>query len=130
MNDNVFPSSRKILIVDDNRIMRHLLKMTFISDTRYQLLEAASGEQCLPIVVRELPDLVLLDVMMPGELDGLGICRMIKSWPDLRHCKVILLSAKTQQEDLDAGKAAGADDYVTKPFSPDKLLKLVDDLFK
>lgn len=122
----VATSVRKILLVDDNRIIRHLLRLTFADSSLFEVFEADSGEQALPIVLREKPEIIILDVLMPGELDGFQICQMIKSWQDTRHCKIILLSAKSQQDDLAQGRQAGADYYVTKPFSPTELIKLVN----
>ena len=125
MEKPVVSSARKILLVDDNRVIRHLLRLTFADSLLFQVFEADSGEQALPIVLREKPEIILLDVLMPGELNGFQICHMIKSWQDTRHCKIILLSAKSQQDDLEQGRQAGADHYVTKPFSPTELIRLV-----
>jgi CheY-like chemotaxis protein len=72
------------------------------------------------------PDYVILDVMMPGELNGFQICSMVKSWPDTQSCKIKLLTALTEQRDLENGQEAGADFYVTKPFSPKNLLSLIE----
>ena len=126
MKAPVATSVRKVLLVDDNRIIRHLLRLTFADSSLFEVFEADSGEQALPIVLREKPEIIILDVLMPGELDGFQICQMIKSWQDTRHCKIILLSAKSQQDDLAQGRQAGADYYVTKPFSPTELIKLVN----
>lgn len=94
----------------------------------FQLFEADSGEQALPLVRKEKPDIIILDVMMPGELNGFQICSMIKSWRDCQHCKIILLSARSQADDLEQGNAAGADFYITKPFSPNHLLSLINQI--
>lgn len=118
----------KILVVDDNRIIRNLLRLTFKDSTRYEVLEAESGEQALPLTIREKPTVIILDVMMPGELNGFEICRMIKSWPDTQHCNVIMLSARSQEQDFESGQTAGADFYVTKPFSPNELIALVESI--
>ena len=121
MEKPVAASAGKILLVDDNRVIRHLLRLTFADRQLFQVIEADSGEKALPIVLREQPEIIILDVLMPGELNGFQICHMIKSWQDTRHCKIILLSAKSQQDDLEQGRQAGADHYVTKPFSPDRV---------
>lgn len=115
----------KILIVDDNQTLRHLLKLTF-SDSRFELHEADSCLTALPKILKLKPDYVILDVMMPGELNGFQICSMVKSWPDTQSCKIILLTALTEQRDLENGQEAGADFYVTKPFSPKNLLSLIE----
>lgn len=119
---------RKILIVDDNRIIRHLLKLTFEDNARFEVLEADCGDSALTITKREHPDLLILDVMMPGELNGFQVCEIIKSWSDTKDCKVVLLSARCQQSDIEQGREAKADHYVTKPFSPTELLALVESL--
>lgn len=116
----------KILLVDDNRIIRHLLKLTFSDAERFEILEAENGEQALSIAKQQRPDIIILDIMLPDDFDGIQICRIIKSWNDHPQCKIILLSARGQQEDLKLGKNAGADLYITKPFSPQKLITSVD----
>ncbi len=118
----------KVLVVDDNRIIRHLLRLTFSNQARYEIFEADSGEQALPLVLRERPDVILLDILMPGELDGVELCKMIKSWEDCRKCKIIFLSGCGQQQDLKLGMEVGADLYITKPFSPMQLLESVEKL--
>lgn len=119
----------KILIVDDDRIIRHLLELTFSNKDLYQLFEADCGEKAIPLALREKPDLIFLDVRMPGELNGFEICKMIKSWEDMRQSKIFLLSAQSQQGDIELGLSMGADGYITKPFSPKKLLSIVDKEF-
>jgi DNA-binding response OmpR family regulator len=83
----------------------------------YEVIEADSGEAGLKKVVELRPDLVLLDVMMPGYLDGLSVCRAIKGNPELAAIPVVMVSALTQASDLKLAREAGADDYLTKPFS-------------
>lgn len=74
------------------------------------------------------PDLMLLDVMMPGEFDGLQVCQRIKADPALAHIKVVLLTARGQARDLDAGQSVGADEYLVKPFSPLQLIDTIERL--
>lgn len=116
----------KILIVDDQPAVRELLKTTLeIND--YQLLSAEDGLQAITIAQSEQPDLIILDVMMPnGELDGLEVCRRLKADPTTAHAVIIMVSAKGQQSDIEAGLRAGADDYIDKPFSPVALIKKVE----
>ncbi len=76
------------------------------------------------------PDIVLLDVMMPGELDGLQLCRQLRSDPVMRHIKVVLLTARGQERDREAGRQAGADEYLVKPFSPLELIETIERLLK
>lgn len=115
----------KILIVDDNLQMRNLLRMTFSTHSAYQLFQAQNGTEALEIVRTEKPDIIFLDVMMPGELDGLGVCKAIKA-SEFKACFVVLLSAKGQKADIELGLESGADKYLTKPFSPIALLEIVE----
>jgi DNA-binding response OmpR family regulator len=115
-------SQKKLLIVDDNPKLRDLLKVT-LSFSNYELHEADSADEALPLIRAVQPNVILLDIMMPGEIDGLELCKKIKSDPQLKNIRVIILSAKGQQEDIDAGAKAGADDYIVKPFSPLDLLE-------
>ncbi|WP_432740327.1 response regulator [Methylobacter sp. G7] len=125
MNSQSISLKIKVLIVDDNRIIRHLLRLTF-SDSRIELFEADCCETALSIITDQKPDYVILDVMIPGELNGFQVCQKVKSWSDTRQCKIILLTARSQQQDFDLGKQVGADFYMTKPFSPTELLALID----
>jgi CheY-like chemotaxis protein len=116
---------KKVLIVDDNEDVRKLLRLT-LDGERYHLLEAANGEQCLTLLAQEKPDIVLLDVMMPGEIDGLMVCSCIKQNPETAGTLVIMISARAQVADIEKGKKAGADFYLTKPFSPLELVGLIE----
>jgi len=117
---------RKILIVDDQPEVRELLKVTLEID-EFQIFFAESGQQALDIARTERPNLILLDIMMPdGELDGLEVCRRLKTDPGTAEIAIILLSAKGQSDDIEAGLAAGANDYVTKPFSPMALINKIE----
>lgn len=111
-----------ILIVDDHADIRRLVRMTLEFED-YEIFEAANGEEALAFLAGRRADVVLLDVMMPGDVDGLGVCRHIRSRPDLAGVRVLLLSARGQARDREAGMQAGADAYLVKPFSP---LQLID----
>lgn len=115
---------QKLLIVDDQDALRALLKMT-LEYSDYELFEAADGEEAMAMVERFEPDVMILDIMMPGKIDGIEVCRLIKENPDTSHIKVILLSAKGQTEDIRTGGDAGADAYFVKPFSPMSLLESI-----
>ena len=117
----------RILIVEDQPDIRKLIRMT-LEFGEYELLEADNGADGLNTAIAARPDLVLLDVMMPGELDGFQVCERIKARPDLKHIKVVMLTARGQQTDLNAGEKAGANAYLTKPFSPLELIDTVDRL--
>ena len=117
---------KKILIVDDHADIRKLLRMT-MEFVAYEIFEAADGQSGLNLAEELHPDLVLLDVMMPGGIDGLEVCRRIKANAQLARSKVILLTARGQSEDRAAGCEAGADEYLVKPFS---LLQLIETINK
>ena len=117
-----------LLIVDDIAEMRKLLRLTF-SDGNYQIFEAPNGKEALNIILKKKPDIILLDIVMPGNIDGLAICDFVKS-STLKNCRVILLTAKGQKEDFQKGLKAGADIYITKPFSPIALLERVENMKK
>ena len=115
---------KKILIVDDDFEIRRLVDMTLrIED--YQILQAESGEKAIEIVKTEKPDLVIMDIMMPGGMDGLEATRILKNDPETKGCSIIMLTAKGQSYEREEGLAAGADDYFSKPFSPLALIKRV-----
>jgi DNA-binding response OmpR family regulator len=115
---------KKIMIVDDHADIRRLIRLT-LEFERYDIFEAADGNSALELAASGRPDVVLLDVMMPGEIDGLEVCRRIKADAALAGAKVIMLSARGQARDREAGLQAGADAYLVKPFSP---LQLIDHL--
>ncbi|MBX9810580.1 MAG: response regulator [Burkholderiales bacterium] len=115
---------KKVLVVDDNAGIRGLLRLALQSDD-IELHEAEHGAGALKTIQGLRPDVVILDVMMPGALDGYRACKRIKDDPELRDTYVILLSARGQQADIEEGKRAGADRYVLKPFSPVELAEMV-----
>ncbi|OGO51302.1 MAG: two-component system response regulator [Chloroflexi bacterium RBG_16_70_13] len=118
-----------VLIVDDEQHIRLLIEQTLeeLEDEGVQLLTAANGEEALEVVEIHRPELVFLDVMMPGK-NGFEVCAAIKHERGLASTKVVLLTAKGQAVDREAGLAAGADRYVTKPFDPDELLATAREL--
>ena len=119
----------RILIVDDQPDIRKLIRLTLQHLDDAELHEADNGGEGWRLAQDIKPDLMLLDVMMPGGLDGYQVCRKVKDDPELGpRTKVILLTARAQKEDLAQGQAAGSDAYLTKAFSPLKLLDLVDEM--
>jgi len=119
---------KKILIVDDQAAIRDLVATTLRMGP-FQILRAGSGSEALDLAQREQPDLILLDVMMPeGKPDGLEVCRRLKTNAATRHCFVVMLSALNQKSDIEEGFAAGANDYLVKPFSPLELMMKVDEV--
>lgn len=117
---------RKLLIADDEDGVRRLVRMTLESED-YDIIEAADGAEALECARAHKPELMFLDVMMP-EMSGVEVCKELKSDPATSGITVIMLSAKAQEADRDAGLEAGADDYFTKPFSPLALLSKVDEV--
>jgi DNA-binding response OmpR family regulator len=116
----------KLLIADDEAGIRSLVRITLKSDA-YQILEAADGKQALALAREHNPTLALLDVMMP-HLTGFEVCRALKSDPATARTAVVMLTARASDADLEEGQAAGADEYLTKPFSPQALLRKVDEM--
>ena len=114
-----------VLVADDEPSMR-LLVHTTIESNEYAVAEAADGDEAWAFIQQHKPQLVLLDIQMPGR-SGLEILAAIRSDPSLSGTRVILLSAKALVADVEAGMAAGADFYLTKPFSPLELLNRVAD---
>lgn len=117
-----------VLIADDEPSMRLLVHATIDSDD-YTVYEAADGDQAWAIIQKYRPSLILLDVQMPGR-SGLDILRAIKADRNMDGTHVILLTAKAQEADIEAGLIAGADFYLTKPFSPLDLLTRVEEALR
>ncbi|MDO8370897.1 MAG: response regulator [Pseudomonadota bacterium] len=107
---------KTILIVDDHPDIRRLLSITLGGE--YMVLEAHDGASGLEAVLAHRPQAVLLDVMMPGEFDGLAVLNAIKSNPDMKNTRVVMLTARGQSGDFREGLSRGADAYFVKPFSP------------
>ncbi|MDP4300915.1 response regulator transcription factor [Leptothrix discophora] len=117
--------THRILIVEDQADIRKLIRMT-LEFSDFDLHEAADGESGLELARSVRPHLMLLDVMMPGRLDGFQVCRAIKADPDLRATLVVMLTARGQSSDVSAGEQSGADAYLVKPFSPLELIDRVE----
>ena len=115
---------RRILIVDDEQHIRLLIEQALeeLEDDGVELLSAPDGEEAIALVERLSPDLVFLDIMMPKR-NGFEVCRSIKQEMGQRDAAVVMLTAKGQAYDREQGLAAGADQYITKPFDPDELLR-------
>jgi DNA-binding response OmpR family regulator len=115
-----------VLIADDEPHVVELVRVT-LQDERVHVYDAANGETALVLADTLIPKLVLLDVHLP-DVSGLEVCRALRSRPRLAAVRIVMLTAAAQQDDVARGLAAGADDYLTKPFSPLRLLELVDRL--
>ena len=120
---------KKILIVDDQKEVRRLVEMTIRAED-YQLFQAESGEKAIEIVKAESPDLIIMDLMMPGQTDGLEATRILKSDPETKDSIIVMLTAKGQDTDKEKGFEAGADGYFSKPFSPLNFIKKVEEVLR
>jgi two-component system phosphate regulon response regulator PhoB len=109
-----------VLIVEDEDDIRELVSYHLLKEG-YQVAGVASGEEALEIAERQVPDLILLDVMLPG-IDGFAVCRRLRAAPRTADVSVMMLTAKSEEADVVRGLNEGATDYVTKPFSPRVLL--------
>jgi CheY-like chemotaxis protein len=117
--------THKILVVDDNAEVRNLLRLT-LSFGDYSVREASNGVDALNLIREWRPDIVLLDIMMPGEKDGLQVCREVKQDEEIKDTFIAMLTARGQKQDMQEGNNAGADAYLIKPFSPTELNKMVN----
>ena len=113
----------RILVADDERDIRELIGFT-LRHHGHEVLTASNGEDALAIALRDLPDLVLLDIRMP-RMTGYDVCRRLRADPTTRHVPIAFLSAKGQESEIQAGIDAGATDYILKPFAPDQLVNRV-----
>ena len=119
----------KTLIVDDEAFIRLLIEQTLedLEDEGVQLFTADNGEQALKMIKTERPQLVFLDVMMP-KMNGFEVCQAVKEELGFSDITIVLLTAKGQQLDRQKGVEVGADLYLTKPFDPDELLDLAEQI--
>ena len=117
--------SRSVLIVDDEQHIRLLIEQALedLSDDGVELYTAADGDEALAVIEAQRPDLVFLDVMMPRR-NGLDVCRAVRGELGMRDLHIVLLTAKGQADDQEAGIGAGANRYLTKPFDPDELMTI------
>jgi two-component system phosphate regulon response regulator PhoB len=122
------PTKAKILAVDDEEDLLELVRVNLTREG-YQVQCALTGEAALSIVRRDPPDLILLDLMLPGT-DGLEVCRRLKSDAGTAHIPIVMLTARSEDADIVVGLELGADDYVTKPFSPRVLAARVKSILR
>jgi CheY-like chemotaxis protein len=117
---------KKILIVDDQVEVRDLVEVT-LRVGEYCIFQAASGIEALEIARKEKPDLIIMDVMMPGEIDGYMATRILKEEEQTKNTIIIMLTARAQMIDKKRGYELGANGYLIKPFSPLELIKRVEE---
>ena len=128
IGDNVPLASKKVLIVEDEADIAQLVKL-YLEKEGFHTNVAKSGFEALTLIKSEHPDLLILDLMLP-EIDGIEVCKKIRNAPDTALLPIIMLTAKAEESDTIVGLELGADDYVTKPFSPKVLVARVKALFR
>ena len=118
---------KEILVVEDRVEIQDLVELTLdIAD--YGIHKAVDGERALELVRDIHPDLIILDVMLLGDMDGYEVCRRVKANPAMANSRVVMLTERGQETDRQKGQEAGADDYFVKPFSPLELLNKVEEI--
>lgn len=120
--------AKRVLVVDDDPHVLQLLKVNFELEG-YDVLSASNGEEALGIISSRKLDVLVCDVMMPV-MDGLEVVERVRANPKTAKLPIVMVSAKAQQRDVEAGDAAGVDAYVTKPFDPQDLLDAVNGLLE
>jgi two-component system alkaline phosphatase synthesis response regulator PhoP len=116
-------AKEKILVIDDEEDILELIRFNLVREG-YKVLCAPSGEEALTIAQSEMPDLMVLDLMLPG-IDGLEVTRVLKNDSKTKNIHIVMLTAKGEEADIVTGLELGADDYITKPFSPRVLVARV-----
>lgn len=119
---------KKVLLVDDEADFIDVLR-THLESYDYQVIPAYDGEEALEKVASEEPDLIILDIMLP-KINGFDVCRKLKTDQNYKDIPIIMLTAKFQANDINFGKAMGAEAYITKPFEPQVLLDKMRELMK
>jgi CheY-like chemotaxis protein len=117
---------KKILVVDDQKEVRSLILAT-LRNGDFHFLQACSGQEAIEVARSERPDLIVMDLMMPGVVDGLEATKAIRDDPATKHAIIFMLTAKGQHMDKLKGIDAGADAYIVKPFRPSDLNSLVSE---
>ena len=113
-----------ILAADDEPMNLEIMQMILMDD--YELKCVENGVECLKSIEERLPDLLLLDFAMP-EMDGLEVCKRLRSNPETKNLPIVMVSGYASKEHIENGFKAGVDDYITKPFKPEEILKAVED---
>ena len=113
-------SKKKILVVDDSKTALHIESM-ILRGGQYQLVTAGDGEEAVRKAVAELPDVILMDVMMP-KMNGFEACRAIRDLPETRDIPVIMVTTRGEESNMEVGFSSGCTDYVTKPINGAELL--------
>jgi DNA-binding response OmpR family regulator len=117
---------KTILLADDEANLRILVRTT-LDDDKYRIIEATDGTTALELARQQLPDLLILDWMMPG-LNGMDVAQVLREDPVTAHIPIIMLSARSQETDKERSRAVGTSAYLVKPFSPMELLQAVKEI--
>lgn len=121
---------KKVLIVDDQTEVRELVNVS-LQLGNYEVRDAKNGDEAVISANEFMPDLMLLDINMPGgSIDGYGVCKNIKNNPSTAKIIVVMLSSNSREVDIEKGKKAGCNGYLTKPFSPFELMQEVEKYLK
>jgi DNA-binding response OmpR family regulator len=115
-----------VLVADDDPDIRDLVTFK-LEQIGAETIAVEDGETALAMIIQRRPALAILDIAMPG-LSGIDVCRMVRADPEIAHTPVLMLTARVQEQDVEHGFAVGADDYVTKPFSPRELMSRIQTL--
>jgi DNA-binding response OmpR family regulator len=116
----------RVLVVDDDEVIRQLIAVNLTLEG-FDVATAVDGQDCLDKVQAIAPDVITLDVMMP-RLDGWETAVQLRKGPETAHIKVVLITARAQEEDIVRGRNVGADAYLTKPFDPGEMIRVVREL--
>ncbi len=119
----------RILLIEDDPDIQKMVQLSLKFQGGHQVFTASDGREGIAKAAAELPDLILLDVMMP-EMDGYEACRMLKSQPSTSHIPIVFLSARAQQSEIQRGRELGAIGYLVKPFDPMTLASQLDSLYQ
>ena len=118
---------KTILVVDDQDNIRRLIEISLVGLER-KVYGVSSGEKAIDFAQRQKPDLIILDVVMPGGMDGFNALQILKTDPKTQNCPVVMLTARTQESDRNRALASGASAYITKPFKVEALKKKVEEI--
>ena len=121
--------NKKVMIVDDEPDILTSLKTVF-QHQDYEVITVDNGYDCISEIEKGFKGIILMDIMMPGEIDGLEATRIIKNDPRIIDCKIIMLTVKGQTSNMEKGFEAGADGYFSKPFSPLDLIRKVEEIIE
>ena len=116
----------RVLVVDDDEVIRQLIAVNLTLEG-FDVATAVDGQDCLDKVLAIAPDVITLDIMMP-RLDGWETAVQLRKSPDTAHIKVVLITARAQDDDIARGSSVGADAYLTKPFDPGEMIRVVREL--